>query len=140
MVRFSLANTKKDRRGFALLDTMAAGALLTAGIFMAVVFFRAEVREIRFTHERFAVMLLAQSEIERLHTLPYDEIELGDDQALELTLPSAERVKEISGTVSVREVAEGLKSATVQVQWRVPKGTVNRVELTRTFAREGRPQ
>ena len=139
MVKFCAGNMGRNRRGFVLLDTMAAGALLTAGIFTAVVFFRAEVREIRFTHERFAVMLLAQSEIERLHTLPYDEIKVGEDQALELTLPSAERIKEVSGAVSVKEIAEGLKSATVRVQWRVPKGTVNRVELTRTFAQEGRP-
>ena len=140
MVRFPFSNTGKGRCGFALLDVTAAGALLTAGIFTAVVFFRAEVREIRFTHERFAVMLLAESEIERLHALPYDEIKVGEDQPLALTLPSAERSKEVSGTVSIKETDEGLKSATVRVQWRVPKGTVNRIELTRAFAQEGRPQ
>jgi len=140
MVISFAGNTRRDRRGFALLDVTAAGALLTAGIFTAVVFFRAEVREIRFTHERFAVMLLAESEIERLHALPYGEIKVGEDQPLALTLPSAERIKEVSGTVSVKETDEGLKSATVRVQWRVPKGTVNRIELTRTFAREGRSQ
>ena len=128
------------RAGFVMLDVLAAMALLVGGVFMAVVFFRAEVREVRFTHERFAVMLVAQSEIERLHTLPYDQIAVGEARPIELTLPSAKRIKEASGTLSVQEVSPGLKAATVRIAWRSPSGTPHHVELTNEFSREGRPE
>jgi len=132
--------TQSRRRAFVMVEVLAAFALLTGGVFMAVLFFRAEVRELRFTHERFAAMLIAQSEIERLHTLPYDEIPVGESQALELTLPSAEHVKELCGTLSVTEPTPGLKNTGVRIEWRSPNGTPHHVELTSAFSREGSPR
>ena len=125
------------RRGFVLLDTLAALALLAGGVLMATVFFRTEVRELRFTHERFAAMLIAQSEIERLHTISYEQILSGAGRPLDLNLPSAKRVKEINGTLTVVKRSPGLKAATVRIDWRSPSGTPHHVKLTNVFSREG---
>ncbi len=132
MVRLGYRQT-----GFVLMNVLAALALLAGGVFVSAVFFRTEVREIRGTQERFAALLIAESEIERLHTLTYNDIPVGASHALKLTLPSAKRLKESSGTLSVREIEPGLKEATVRIGWSSPRGRPLFVEMTGVFSREG---
>ena len=126
------------RRGFVMMDVLAAFALLAGGVFLSVVFFRTEVRELRYTHERLAALLIAESEIERLHTLSYEEIARGDGQPLNLTLPSARRLKEGRGTLSVKEIEPGLKNVTVRIQWSSPRGRPCFVEMRSVLSKEGR--
>ena len=125
------------RRGFLLMDALGALAMLGAGVFLSMAFFRAEVKEVRSTHERFAALLIAESEIERLRTLPYERIPIGEGQPLELKLPSAKHLKEATGTLTVQEIAPGLKAATVRIHWSSPRGTPLRVELSSEFSRAG---
>ena len=122
---------------FVLLEMAAAIALLTGTVFLALVFFRTEVREVRNTHERLAALLLVESEIERLRTLPYAEIAVGAKRPLELQLPSAKRLKQAQGTLTVKEIKLGLKMATVRIGWRSRKGMPRHVEMTAEFSREG---
>lgn len=119
------------------MDFLAALALLSMGVFASMTFFRTEVREVRNTHERFAAALLAESEIERLRALPYDQIPIGEKQALKLTLPAAARVKGAAALLTVTESEPGLKTATVEITWRSPKDRPLRVEMSSSFAAEG---
>jgi len=125
------------RKGFVLMDVLAALALLSAGVFVSLVFFRTEIREVRAIHERFAALLIAESELERLGTLSYEDIPEGAGQRIALALPSAGRLKECAGTLSAREVGPGLKQATVRITWSSPRGGPLFVEMTRVFSREG---
>ena len=104
---------------------------------MTAAFFRAEVREVRSTQERLAALLLAQSELERLYAGTYEAILPGADQPLDLTLPSARRVKGVTGYLTVVETEPGLKRATVRVAWRSPLDKPLHVELSSAFSREG---
>jgi len=74
MVKYRTRNA-----GFLLMDALAAFALMTGAVFTCVVFFRAEVREVRNTQERLTALLIAESEVERLHTLRYDQIVPGEE-------------------------------------------------------------
>ena len=121
--------------GFLLMDALVALAVLAGGVFVSVAFFRTEVRELRNTHERLAALLIAESEIERLRALPYDNIPVGDGQSLGLKLPSARRLKGAAGALTVKETEPGLKAATVRVEWISPKGRPLRVELSSEFAK-----
>ena len=132
MVRFA-----RGQRGFVMMDALAALALLTTAVFTSVVFFRNEVRASRTLQERFAASLIAESEMERLHTLRYDDIPIGADQALNLALPSAKQLKQCAATLSVRQAQPGLKEATVRVQWRSPTGRPLLVEMRGAFSRAG---
>jgi hypothetical protein len=124
-----------DRRnsGFLLMDALAALALITSGVFVCVVFFRTEVRELRNTQEKFAALLIAESEIERFHTLRYDQIAVGEDQPLALNLPSARALKEAAGTVTVKELERGIKRAEVRIGWSSPTGAPLHVALAEEF-------
>jgi len=128
---------RSNRRAFAMMDAIAAMALLTAGVFMALAFFRTEVREVRMSHERLSALLIAQSEVERLYSLSYDDIPVGEDQSLALDEPAAARLKGSQGLLSVAEIEPGLKRAEVRVTWRSPLDRPLHVDLTCTLSREG---
>ena len=121
--------------GFAMIDAMMALMVLTTGVFTCVAFFRSQVREIRYEQDRTAAALIAESEIERLVTLPFGEIV--SDPALKPALPSAERLKKSSAALTVEEIEPGLKEATVRVEWETAKGARMGVQLARWFSREG---
>ena len=123
--------------GFVFMDALVALAILGAGVFLSMAFFRAEVKEVRSTHERFAALLIAESEIERLRTLPYERIPIGEGQPLALKLPSARHLKEATGTLTAQEIGPGLKAATVRIHWSSPRGTPLHVELSSEFSRAG---
>ena len=125
--------------GFVLLDCMAALVLLTGAVFVLVTFFRAEVREIRATHERFAAQLLAESEMARLRLLPYEDLKSGEQRMAAEELPALKRLKEGRVKVAVEEIESGLKEITVRVEWESPRGRALSAELTGVFAEEARP-
>ena len=127
----------RRQNGVALLDALAALAVLSGGVFMAMTFFRTEVRELRDTQERLAALLLVQSEVERLYAGTYDAIPVGADQPLDLSLPAAGRVRGAKGYLTVVETKAGLKRATVRVAWRSRLDRPRRVELSCTVSREG---
>ena len=108
----------RRRNAVALLDTIAALAVLSGGVFMAMTFFRTEVRELRGTQDRLAALLLAQSEVERLYAGTYEAIRVGTNQPLDLSLPAARRVRGALGYLTVVETEPGLKRATVRIAWR----------------------
>lgn len=116
---------------------MAALAVLGLGVFLLVAHHRAEVRELRLTQETLCATLIAESEVERLIALPYDQIAVGANQALALSVPSAARLKGARGTLTVAESEPGLKEAAVTVFWQPLRGPERAVSLRRTFAREG---
>ena len=126
--------------GFVLLDALAALALMTGSVLVTLAFFRAEVREVRNNQERFAALLVAESEIERLHTLRYDQIGLGENQPLALKMPSARGLKESAGTLTVKELEHGLKRAEVRIEWSSPKGQPLHVSLAEEFSAEASGQ
>lgn len=134
-----MATPRGSRHAFVMTDVLAALTVLGGGILLALTFFQAEVREVRTTYERYAGLLLAESEIERLTTLPYHAITPGKDQSLTLSMPSAQKLKNVRGTLSVREIGPGLKEATVRVVWDTRRRHTRKVAMTRLFAREGRP-
>jgi hypothetical protein len=119
-----------------MADALVALALVAASVFICVAFFRTEVREVRRTQDEFAALLIAESEIERLHTLPYDRIAAGDAQPLALTLPSAAHLKEAAATLTVKELQPGLKRAEVRVEWSSSKGRRLHVEQAAEFSVE----
>ncbi len=129
--------SRAGSKGFLLVDGTAALMLLGVGVFAAVVFFRTEVRELRGAHEQFAGLLIAESEMERLYALPYDQVR--SDENVPLALPSAKQLREARGRILVTEIEAGLKSATVRVEWRTPSGIPMHAEATGLFARERRP-
>jgi len=137
MVRF---RGRHSSRGFLLLDALAGLALMGGAVFLCLLFFRTEVGEGRARHERYAALLLAESEIERLCTAPYAGIPAGDNQALVLTLPSARQLKEGKALLSVKEIEPGIKQGTVTIQWLTREGHPQRMELTREFTAEGQPR
>jgi hypothetical protein len=94
------------------------------------------VRELRSTQDEFAAMLIAESEIERLHTLPWDRIAVGETQPLLLTLPSAAHLKEAAATLTVKELQPGLKRAEVRVEWTSSTGRRLHTEQAEEFAME----
>lgn len=122
-----------------LIDATAALALFTGGVLLAAVFFRAEVRALRTTHELGVGRLLAVSELERLAALPYAQIPTGAEQPLKLTLPSAARLKEARGLLSVREIKPGLKEARVCIIWATPRKHNLQAVMTRRYALEAQP-
>ena len=134
-----IAGIRRRWRGYVMMDTLAALALLGMGIFVAVVFFRAEVREIRYSHDRLAALLIAQSEIERLHTIPFDRIAVGEGQSLNLALPSAKRVKDCAGRLTIDRIEPGLKRATVRIDWRSARGLPLHVTASSVFSKEAQP-
>ncbi len=134
-----MVKTNRRNAAFMLVDTIAALTLLVGGVTVALMFFRAEVREVRGANERVTGLLMAQSEIERLITLPFAELSVGANQPLQLTLPSTRRLKAVRGTLSVKELAPGLKEATVRIVWDTPRRYTMEASLTRLFAREEKP-
>ena len=133
-------NLRRRFGAFMLVDVLAALALIAGTIMLAVVFFRTQVREVRGIHERFAARLIAESEMERLRTLPYGVIPVGAKQPRQVTFPSAMRLKEARVTLDVQEIESGLKRARVLVQWSSRAGKPRRAELTGEFSREGLPR
>lgn len=119
-----------------MMDAMVALALVTSSVFVCLAFFRSEVRELRSTQDQFAALLIAESEIERLHTLPYDRIAAGEAQPLALTLPSAAHLKEATATLTVKELQPGLKRAEVRIEWSSSTGRRRRVEQAAEFTTE----
>jgi len=127
----------RRQNAFALLDVLAALAVLSGGVFMAMTFFRTEVRELRDTQERLAALLLAQSEVERLYAGTYEAIRVGTNQPLDLSLPAARSVRGALGYLTVVETEPGLKRATIRIAWRSRLDRLRRVELSCTVSREG---
>jgi len=119
-----------------MVDALVALALVVTSVFVSLAFFRAEVREVRGTQDQFAALLIAESEIERLHTLPYDRIAAGEAQPLALTLPSAAHLKEAAATLTVKELQPGLKRAEVRIEWSSSTGRRLRVEQAEEFTTE----
>lgn len=126
--------------GFLLIDCTAAMVLLTGAVFTLVLFFRAEVRETRTAHERFAAQLLAESEMARLRLQPYEALRTGKDQALAVELPAMKRLKAGRIKLDIEEIEPGLKSITVRVEWNSPRGRPLYAQLAGVFAREARPR
>ena len=126
----------KRRPGFVLMDAMVALALLSSAVFVFVAFFRAEVRELRGTQDEFNALLIAESEIERLHTLPYGRIAVAEAQPLPLALPSAAHLKEAAATLTVKELQPGLKRADVRIEWISSTGLRLHVEQEAEFTAE----
>ena len=124
------------RSAFVMADALVALALVAASVLVSVAFYRTEVREVRGTQDEFAALLIAESEIERLHTLSYDRITAGEAQPLALTLPSAAHLKEAAATLSVKELQPGLKRAEVRVEWSSAKGRRLHVEQAAEFFAE----
>jgi hypothetical protein len=118
------------------MDAMVALALVASSVLVCVAFFRSEVRELRRTQDEFAALLIAESEIERLHTLPYDRIAAGEAQPLALTLPSAAHLKEAAATLTVKELQPGIKRAEVRIEWSSATGRRLRVEQAAEFTSE----
>lgn len=125
--------------GFVYMDVMFALAILGSTVFAALVFYRAQVRETRNTHEKLSALLIAESEIERLRATPYAEIATGTAMPLTISLPAAGRVKEIASSLTVVETAPGRKEATVRIEWDSPKGNRRHVETSAWLAREIQP-
>jgi len=117
---------------------MAAMIVMSGAVLVIVNFFSAEAREIRGNHEKFAAQLLAESEIERLRTLAYEDIPLGLGQAVPATLPSAGRLKDCRIFMDVSEPEPGLKQATVRVQWSSSRGRPLGVSQVAVYAKEAR--
>jgi hypothetical protein len=115
---------------------LVALALIASSVLVCVAFFRTEAREVRGTQDEFAALLIAESEIERLRTLPYDRIAAGEAQPLALTLPSAAHLKESAATLTVKELQPGLKRAEVRVEWSSSKGRRLHVEQAAEFSAE----
>jgi len=124
------------RSAFVMADALLALALIVSTVLVCLAFFRSEVRELRSTQDEFAALLIAESEIERLHTLPYDRIAAGEAQPLALTLPSAAHLKEVAATLNVKELQPGLKRAEVRIEWSSSTGRRLRVEQAAEFATE----
>jgi hypothetical protein len=119
-----------------MADALLALVLIVASVFVSLAFFRSQVRELRGTQDEFNALLIAESEIERLHTLSWDRIPLGEAQQLALALPSAAHLKESAATLSVKELEPGLKRAEVRVEWSSSTGRRLHVEQAEEFARE----
>ena len=130
------ARQRFRRRGFVLLDILTALAVLSTGVFVAMVFFRAHVRELRYMQERFAAILLAESEIEYLRALPYEDIRVGESRPVSLRLQSAGQLREATGRLAVQEIKPGLKTAEVRIRWVSPKGRSVGVEMASKFSKE----
>lgn len=133
----SLRMTRRRLGGFLIPEALAAMAVLALGVFVLVAHHRAEVRELRATQETLCATLIAESEIERLLTLPYDDITPGPGQVVALSVPSAAKLKGSHGTLTVVEPEPGLKEAEVAVFWQPLRGPERSVSLRRTFSREG---
>jgi hypothetical protein len=119
-----------------MADAMIALALVASAVLVCLAFFRTEVRELRSTQDEFTALLLAESEIERLHTLTYDRIASGEAQPLALTLPSAAHLREAAATLTVKGLQPGLKRAEVRVEWSSSTGRRLRVEQAAEFTTE----
>lgn len=122
--------------GFIMMDAVTALAIIAGTLLVALAFYRAEVRELRLSQEKFAALLIAESEIERLRTVPYDGIVPGDARDTALALPSAARLKKCSASVAVAEIAPGLKRAEVRVEWLSPLDKPLTVTLASEYAVE----
>jgi hypothetical protein len=130
-----MVNARLRDRAFVLIDAMVALMLLTGVCLVYATFYFREAREVRNTHERLAAGLLAEGEIERLRALPFHEISAGKERELTLKAPAARKLKGVGGTLSVSEVGDGLKRATVRIVWSSPRGRPNHVEMTGLFSR-----
>jgi hypothetical protein len=119
-----------------MADAVLALALMTASVLASLAFFRTQVRELRGAQDEFAAFLIAESEIERLHTLPWDRIAVGEAQPLILTLPSAAHLKEVTATLTVQESEPGFKHAEVRVEWSSATGRRLHLEQAEDFAVE----
>jgi hypothetical protein len=119
-----------------LADAVLALALIVASVFVSLAFFRSQVRELRGAQDEFAALLIAESEIERLHTLPWAQIAVGEARPLVLALPSAAHLKEAAATLTVKEVQPGLKRAEVRVEWTSSAGRRLHAEQSEEFAME----
>jgi len=119
------------------MDAMVALAVLSSGVLLLVAYHRAEVRDLRLTQETQCATLIAESEIERLITLPFGEIPPGAAQPLTLSLPSAAKLKGARGTLTVNETEPGLKGAVVEVFWQPLRGPERCISFQRSFAKEG---
>lgn len=125
-------------RGFVLIDALTALAILGSGILVVAVFFRTEVRQVRGGHERLSATLLAQSELERLDTLPWAEIARADGP-VPMTLPAARRLKEARATLARADIEPGLAQVTARVEWQSGDGKPLFVEISRVFSQEAHP-
>ena len=130
--------TRRGTRSVILMDVLASLALIGGAVMVLLVFFRTEMHEVRRSHERAAAQLVAESEIERLRTLSYDEIPVHAGRALPLSLPSAKRLKEARILLTVKEVEPGLKQVAVRVEWLSRRGRPLAAEMAAVFSREAR--
>jgi Tfp pilus assembly protein PilV len=121
------------------MDVMLALALLSGGVMVTLVFFRNEAREVRSTHERLSALMIAESEIERLRATPFEAIQVGPDLPVAPNVPAAERMKEFSETLTVVKTEDGMKQATVRVEWDSSKGQRRHVELAGWISGEVTP-
>jgi len=127
--------TRRGARGYLLIETMIALMLLGGVVMTGVTFMEAETRDVRISHERFAAALAAESELERLRALPFEQIRVGAGQALAPGAPSMQCLPDAAGELNVVETAPGLKSATVVIRWRPPVGPRTECRLSALFAR-----
>jgi hypothetical protein len=130
---------RRRQAGFVYMDAMIALVLLGGAILTSLVFFRAEAKEIRGSHERLSALLVAESEMEHLRATPFEAVPLGTAMPLVPTVPSAGRIKALSETLTVVEGGPGMKEATVRVEWDSPKGLRRHVELTGWISGEVTP-
>lgn len=131
---------RRRARGYLLIETMVALMLLGGVVMTGVTFMEAETRDVRISHERFAAALAAESELERLRALPFDQIKVGAGQALAPDAPSMGRLPDAAGELVVVESAPGLKTATVVIRWRPPVGPRTECRLSALFTKaEAKP-
>ena len=129
-----------SRSGFALIEMIAALAVVTGGVFVMVQMLQNQVTASRAFVETQAVTTALQNEVEVLRTMPFAQLSDRRDAPFTRAPEGLDRLAAVQPALTIGPAPDGtpgLKEVRVRIAWKGDKGRRMTKTLTTLIADKG---
>lgn len=132
------ASARRSRRAFSLVEVMTASAVLLLGISGALVTLQRSLSSISHARQLDTVSNLLQSELERLRTRGWNELQvLQNSGETSIDMPAGPDFARFTCERDIRDIREGMKEITVRASWGGRDGRSRSASLVTRYSQSG---
>lgn len=132
------AVSRRRRRAFSIVEVVTASAVLMLGISGALVTLQRSLSAIAHARQLDAVSGVLQSEIERLRTRGWSELQaLQDSRDTAITAPTGGDFARFVCEREIRDVRPGMKEITVRASWGGLDGRSHVASIVTRYSQSG---
>lgn len=128
----------RSRRAFSLVEVMTASAVLLLGISGALVTLQRSLSSIAHARQLDTVSNLLQSELERLRTRGWNELQvLQDSGDTSIDIPAGPDFARFTCERDIQDIRSGMKEITVRASWGGLDGRARSASLVTRYSQSG---